>query len=99
MRTIAPLPSRFVPLNAEGFIEEFEKIFEEHVPGFSGLGKRVKDKAKDEQMEWRVRLKKAKANPNRTGKKELAAARLQAIARYKALKKAKKAEQGRKSIR
>lgn len=86
-------PSVFLPLGAADFSDKFAKVFEEHIPGFSGLGKRVKDKDKDKRMEWRVRLAEKKGGG---AGKDMAAARLHAIAQYKALKKARQSVLGKK---
>lgn len=78
-------PSVYLLLDDERFNAQFTEVFQEHVPGFTGLSKR---KDKDKDMEWRVRLNE-KRQKSKQNKSMMDKERLLAIARYKALKKAK----------
>jgi hypothetical protein len=50
-------PSVLVLLDDPEFLSRFSELWEEHIEGFSGLSRRTASKAKNESMEWKLRLK------------------------------------------
>ena len=51
-------PSALVRINAPDFQRQFRVLWDEHVEGFTGLrGKRRERTEKEQNMEWRIRLK------------------------------------------
>ena len=54
-------PSALVRITSPNFASEFQELWDEHVKGFTGLrGKRRERTEKEQNMEWRVRLKEKK---------------------------------------
>jgi hypothetical protein len=67
-------------------MDEFTRLFEEHVDGFSGLRKREKS---DKGMEWRKQMMDASTGKSKPKVQEKDKTRLSVIEAYRLLKKKK----------
>mmetsp|Transcript_45124 Transcript_45124/g.72144 ORF Transcript_45124/g.72144 Transcript_45124/m.72144 type:complete len:99 (-) Transcript_45124:742-1038(-) len=92
-------PSVMMRIGTPDFLSKFTFYFEEHVEGFTGLRGSKRERTEQEKnMEWRKRLE-AKKKVKKTSKQDTEQARLEAIQRYKQLKKSKKSAGGKSKAR
>jgi hypothetical protein len=88
-------PSVLLRLDASDFTGNFQRVWEEHIPGFTGLrGSKRERTEKEKQMEWRQRVsalkdKKPVEVVKKNGQTVSEKDRMFAIERYRALKAAK----------
>lgn len=90
-------PSAFVRLDAEDFASRFQRLWEEHVEGFTGLrGTKRERTEKEKQMEWRQRVKQLankktkEVQVKKNGQTVSENERMHAILKYREMKAGKK---------